>query len=318
MTKRTPTAPRADIYQEVTDHIIALLESGCRPWSRSWASGAASLPHRHGGEAYQGINVLLLWAQSMLRGYRNPVFMTFKQALALGACVRKGERGAMVVYAGSIAPKDSDNGEAEGDSEQRGIPFLKRYTVFNVEQIDGLPEGKYPTPEPVVQNRDERDGDLDRAFAAYGVEIREQDGGAYYQDKADRITMPLFESFTSGNAFFATLAHEAIHSSGHKTRLDRDTLHRYGESIAIRAREELIAEIGAAMLCAALGMEPTEREDHAAYVENWLNTLRGDKRAIFQAASAAQAASNFILSATSSLVATASSVSKAAASTVGR
>lgn len=107
MTKRTaPTAPRADIYQDVTDQIIALLESGCRPWSPSWTNGAASLPQRHGGEAYQGINVLLLWSQAMQRGFSNPVWMTFKQALALGACVRKGERGSMVVYAGSIAPKD--------------------------------------------------------------------------------------------------------------------------------------------------------------------------------------------------------------------
>jgi antirestriction protein ArdC len=297
MTKRSnATALRADIYQEVTDHIIALLESGCRPWSPSWASGAMSLPQRHGGEAYQGINVLLLWSQAMRQGYRNPVWMTFKQALALGGCVRKGERGAMVVYAGSMAPKEGENGEAEDTPERRGIPFLKRYTVFNVAQIDGLPKDKYPTPEPVIQNHDERDPELDRAFAAYGVAIREQDGGAYYEDKADRITMPLFESFTSGNAFFATLAHEAIHSTGHKARLDRETLHCYTESVATRAKEELCAEIGAAFLCAALGMEPTEREDHAAYVEHWLCALRHDKRAIFQAATAAQAASNFILS----------------------
>jgi antirestriction protein ArdC len=298
MTKRSnPTAPRADIYQEVTDQIIALLESGCRPWSPSWASGAASLPQRHGGEAYQGINVLLLWSQAMRHGFRNPVWMTFKQALTLGGSVRKGERGSMVVYAGSMAPKDGEGGEAEGESERRGIPFLKRYSVFNVEQIDGLPEGKYPTPEPIIQNRDDRDPDLDRAFAAYGVAIREQNGGAYYDSAADRITMPLFDSFTSGNAFYATLAHEGIHASGHRSRLDRETLHRYGESIAIRGREEMVAEIGAAFLCAALGMEPTEREDHAAYVEHWLGALRNDKRAIFQAATAAQAASNFILSA---------------------
>lgn len=298
MAKRsTPTnAQRADIYQEVTDHIVSLLESGCRPWSPSWASGAASLPQRHGGEAYQGINILLLWSQAMRRGYRNPTWMTFKQALELGGCVRKGERGSMVVYAGSLTPKEGESGTAEAEGERR-IPFLKRYTVFNVEQIEGLPEGKYPTPEPVIQNRDERDADLDRAFAAYGVAIREQDGGAYYEGKADRITMPLFESFTSGNAFYATLAHEGIHSTGHRSRLDRETLHKYGESTAIRAKEELVAEIGAAFLCAALGMEPTEREDHAAYVEHWLGALRNDKRAIFQAATAAQAASNFILSA---------------------
>ena len=268
---------RADIYQEVTDHIISLLESGCRPWSPSWTSGAATLPRRHGGEAYQGINILLLWSQAMRRGYRNPTWMTFKQALELGGNVRKGERGSMVVYAGSLTPKGGEDSPADGEGERR-IPFLKRYVVFNVEQIEGLPEGKYPTPEPVIQNRDERDADLDRAFAAYGVAITEQEGGAYYNEQADRITMPLYESFTSGNAFYATLAHEGIHASGHKSRLDRETLHKYGESIATRAKEELVAEIGAAFLCAALGMEPTEREDHAAYIDHWLSLWQGEHK----------------------------------------
>jgi antirestriction protein ArdC len=174
--------------------------------------------------------------------------------------------------------------------------------VFNVEQIEGLPEGKFPTPERpnLIQNEDERSAELDAIFAAYGVTITEKaGGGAYYQGgRIDSITMPLFGSFTSANAYYATLAHEAIHSTGHADRLDRETLHKYGESRQIRAKEELCAEIGAAMLCAALGMEPTEREDHAAYLASWLGALKNDKRYIFQAATAAQAAANYFLEAT--------------------
>jgi antirestriction protein ArdC len=287
---------RADIYQEVTDQIIEMLEQGVRPWSPRWASAAASFPLRSCGKNYQGINILLLWAQSMARGYANPYWMTFKQALELGANVRKGERGTRIVYAGSISRKDESGQAAEDDSERR-ISFLKRYTVFNVEQIEGLPEGQFPTPGPNIQNRDDRDPQLDALFRTYGVKIIEKDGGAFYSPATDSITMPRFESFTSGNAFFATLAHEAVHSTGHRDRLDRETLHKYGTSTAIRAKEELCAEIGAAFLCAALGMESTEREDHAAYLANWLTVLRGDKRAIFQAATAAQAASDFILAA---------------------
>ncbi len=201
---------RADIYQEVTDQIIEMLEQGVRPWSPSWASAAASFPLRSCGKNYQGINILLLWAQSMARGYANPYWMTFKQALELGANVRKGERGTRIVYAGSISRKD-ENGQAVEDDSERRISFLKRYTVFNVEQIEGLPDGQYPTPQPVIQNRDQRDQQLDALFRAYGVAIIEKDGGAFYSPASDSITMPRFDSFTSGNAFYATLAHEAVH-----------------------------------------------------------------------------------------------------------
>ncbi len=285
---------RADIYQEVTDQIIALLEQGVRPWSPSWANGSASLPLRTCGKQYQGINVLLLWAQSMARGYANPTWMTFKKALELGGNVKKGERGTRIVYAGSVARKGED-GQAVEDDKERRISFLKRFTVFNVEQIEGLPEGQFPTPAPVIQNRDSRDPRLDALFHGVGVKIVEKDGGAYYSPATDTITMPRFESFTSGNAFYATLAHEAAHASGSAGRLNRETLQKYGSSTTIRAKEELCAEISAAFLCAALGMEPTEREDHAAYLASWLTVIRGDKRAIFQAATAAQAACDFIL-----------------------
>ena len=296
-TTRSAKADRIDVYEEVTASIIALLEAGTRPWSPSWASGAATLHLRHEGTPYRGINILLLWAAAMTRGYSNPHWMTYRQAHELGGQVRKGEKGNLVVHAGTFTPKDSeaDQRQSDDDGEDQTRRYLKRYVVFNVEQIDGLDMTKYPVPRVEVKNRDQRDPKLDAAFARYGVPYREGGNNAYYNPAADSIRMPAFADFVSGNAFYSTLGHEAIHSSGHLSRLNRETLYDYGKSTATRAAEELIAEIGAAMLCAQLGMEPTERDDHAAYIASWLTALRNDKRAIFRAATAAQAASEFIL-----------------------
>lgn len=296
--KTTTTPARSDVYEEVTNQIVALLEAGTRPWSPRWASGAGSLPLRHEGTAYRGINILLLWSAAMTRGYANPYWMTYRQAHELGGQVKKGEKGNLVVHAGTFTPKDGEADErpAEGEGEDRARHYLKRYIVFNVEQIDDLDMSRYPTPQIDIKNRDDRDPELDAAFSRWPVPYRESGNSAYYHPVADSITMPAFAEFVSGNAFYATLAHEAIHSTGHTSRLNRETLYEYGKSKEIRAAEELIAEVGAAMLCAQLGMEPTEREDHAAYVASWLKALRDDKRAIFRAATAAQAASELILS----------------------
>jgi antirestriction protein ArdC len=295
---RKTTAARVDVYEEVTNQIVALLEAGTRPWSPRWASGAASLPLRHEGTAYRGINILLLWSAAMALGYTNPHWMTYRQAHELGGQVRKGEKGNLVVHAGTFTPKDGETGEPITDSEgeETSRAYLKRYVVFNVEQIDGLDMSKFPAPLVEIKNRDERDPELDAAFTRYPVPYREGGNSAYYHPVADSIAMPAFGDFVSGNAFYATLAHEAIHSTGHMSRLNRETLYEYGKSKEIRAAEELIAEIGAAMLCAQLGMEPTEREDHASYLASWLTALRNDKRAIFRAATAAQAGSELILS----------------------
>lgn len=231
-------------------------------------------------------------------GYTNPYWMTYRQAAALGGNVRKGEKGNLVVHAGTFTPKDGETGEpiTTEEGEDRTRHYLKKYVVFNVEQIDGLDMAKYPVPNVEIKNRDNRDDELEAAFARYPVPYAESGNSAYYNPASDRINMPAFADFVSGNAFYATLAHEAIHSTGHAERLNRDTLRDYGKSTEIRAAEELVAEIGAAMLCAQLGMEPTERDDHAAYIASWLTALKNDKRAIFRAATAAQSASELILS----------------------
>ena len=295
---RKTTAPRIDVYEEVTNQIVALLEAGTRPWSPRWASGAASLPLRHEGTAYRGINILLLWSAAMAHGYTNPHWMTYRQAHELGGRVRKGEKGNLVVHAGTFTPKDGETGEPITDSEgkETSRAYLKRYVVFNVEQIDGLDMSKFPAPYVEIKNRDERDPELDAAFTRYPVPYREGGNSAYYHPVVDSIAMPAFGDFVSGNAFYATLAHEAIHSTGHTSRLNRETLYAYGKLKEIRGAVEQFALFGAGMRFGQLGMEPTEREDHAAYLASWLTALRNDKRAIFRAATAAQAGSELILS----------------------
>lgn len=282
-----PTEPsRPDLYSRITNQIIAQLEAGARPWSQPWKAGASvSRPLRHDGTPYNGINVVLLWAEAADRGYSRSTWMTFRQALALGAHVRKGERGATVVYASQIV---RDGEDQTGDDVERRIPFLKAYTVFNVDQIEDLPD-RYGASETLIINPDERIARIDAFFANCGAEVRHGGGCAYYEPGPDHVQMPPFECFESADGYYSTLGHEMTHWTRHATRLDRDFgRQRFGDPGY--AREELVAELGAAFLCANLGLTLEPREDHAAYIANWLQVLKDDKRFIVSAASHAQKA----------------------------
>lgn len=284
---------RQDIYQKVTDRIIADLEKGeltwLKPWSAGNLEGRITKPLRHNGQPYSGINVLMLWDAAVERGYLSPIWMTYKQASELGAHVRKGERGNPVVYANTITKTEE---QEDGTEEERSIPFMKAYTVFNVEQIDGLPEHYYSKPEPVIDTT-QRIDHAERFFAATGADIRHGGNQAYYSGGSDRVQMPVFECFHSPEAYYATLAHELTHWTKHKSRLDREFgRKRWGDEGY--AREELVAELGAAFLCADLGLTPEPGMDHAAYIQSWLKVLKEDKRAIFSAAAHAQKAADFL------------------------
>jgi antirestriction protein ArdC len=231
----------------------------------------------------------------MAQNFVAPIWMTYKQAVELEAHIRKGEKGSLVVYADRITRKETD--EKTGDEIDREIPFLKGYTVFNVEQIDGLPDVYYaksvPTRDPVarVQHAEE-------FFAALGATLRHGGNRAFYDTSADAIQMPSFESFYDADSYYATLAHECIHWTGSKTRLDRDLgKHRFGSKGY--AVEELVAELGAAFLCADLEVALEPREDHASYIASWLEVLTADNRAVFTAAAHAQRAAEFINNKTS-------------------
>jgi antirestriction protein ArdC len=289
------TDNRADVYQEVTDQMIAMIEAGTRPWSKSWnGASTPNIPLRSTGVPYRGINVLALWVAAMTKGYASPHWLTFKQALALGGCVRKGEKGSTVVYANKIDVHD-DKDDQGGDDGRRQVAFLKRYTVFNAEQIDGI-EAKYPAPAPIIAatNLDERDAELDALFGRVPVTLKHHGSQPYYQPSSDHVVMPEFADFHTSDDYYSTLAHELCHATGHVDRLARPSL--MSTKREDYAREELVAELGAAFVSGAIGIKLHDREDHAAYLANWLSALRNDKRCIFTAATQAQAAADWLLS----------------------
>jgi antirestriction protein ArdC len=284
---------KADLYQKVTDQIMAALEQGCRPWMKPWrgehAAGRITRPLRGNGQPYQGINVIMLWMEAVEKGYSAPIWMTYKQAHELGGAVRRGEHGSLVVYASTFSRQEEGD---SGEETERNIPFLKSYTAFNVEQIDGLPEQFYATMGPKLDpvERIER---AETFFAATGADIRHGGGQAYYTIAGDYVQLPPFEAFRDAESYYATVAHEVAHWTCHPKRLDRDFgRKRFGDEGY--AMEELVAELASAFTCADLGLEPDVREDHAAYIENWLSILKNDRRAIFTAASHAQRAADYL------------------------
>ena len=284
---------KRDIYQAITDKVIADLERGVRPWHRPWTGGntTSSRPLRANGIPYQGINVVLLWIEASLKGYASPTWMTFKQAQAVGACVRKGEKGSMVVYANAITKTETD--ASTGEDSERRIPFLKSYTVFNVAQIEGLrPIPDMPETDENRLTEADRMKAVDTFFGMVGADLRHGGARAFYAPALDAITLPPFAAFESVGSYYATLAHEHIHWTGHSRRLDR--LEKAPKASEPYAREELVAELGSAFLCADLGVSDEPREDHASYLASWLKVLREDKRAIVAAASGAQRAVNFL------------------------
>jgi antirestriction protein ArdC len=289
---KTSTQSRTDVYSRVTSKIIADLERGVRPWQRPWnaeqAAGRISRPLRHNGTPYRGVNVLLLWGEAQEKGYSTPVWMTFKQAQQLGATVRKGEHGSLVVFADRFTKTETDQ---QGKESAREILFMKGFTVFNVEQIDGLPPNyhakAHEPSEPVA-----RIGKAEAFFAATGARIQHGGSQAFYAPARDLVQMPRRESFKDAESYCATLAHELTHWTSHPDRLARELGKRFGDRAY--AAEELIAEMGSAFLCADLGITPEVRADHAQYLRQWLGILTDDKRAIFTAAAQAQRAADYL------------------------
>ena len=292
-SRQTPsTAPRVDVYARVTAKIVADLEQGIRTWSRPWnaahAAGHICRPLRANGTPYRGINVLLLWCEAEERGYTAPIWMTYKQAQALGAQVRKGETGSLVVYADRITKTETNE---KGEEAAREIAFMKGYTVFNAQQIDGLPAHFHARAAPPVTALPRLEA-AEAFFSATGADIRHGGNRAFYAPGPDRVQMPPRDSFRDAESYAATLAHELTHWTSHPSRLARQLGKRFGDEAY--AAEELIAEMGAAFLCADLGITPEPREDHAGYLAHWLKVLKADSRAIFTAASQAQQAADYL------------------------
>jgi antirestriction protein ArdC len=278
---------KRDLYAEVSKRIVAELERGAAPWIKPWSTTAGmntpcnALTNR----PYSGSNVVLLW-MAQTAGYRTPRFLTFKQALELGGNVRKGEHGTKVYFVKQLQVADR-NGE---EGETRIVPMMREYTVFNVDQCEGLPDRVLTLGEVKVRNIDERDATIDEFLGSSGVEIREGMGEAYYRPGTDFISLPRFEAFKSAATFYATAFHELGHATGHKSSLDRDLRSRFGEKAY--AAEELIAELCAAFLCAEFSLDGELR--HAGYIQSWIGLLKTDCRAFFTACSKAQAAADYL------------------------
>ncbi|MFZ1742837.1 MAG: zincin-like metallopeptidase domain-containing protein [Pontixanthobacter sp.] len=288
-------APKVSLYDEVTAQIIAQLEEGVFPWVKPWNAGNAvtGLPRNAiSGRHYSGINILILWGAVIDGAYPSQDWLTFRQALAAGGCVRKGEKGRTIFYADRFTP-DEEGGEKinekREDDAPRSIPFLKRFTVFNAAQCDGLPQRLVATPAPLPERQlhEQAEG----LIAATGADFRNGGARAFYSPAEDYVQVPPQPAFTHQIDFYRTALHELGHWTGHKSRLDRDQSGGFG--CAKYAREELCAELASAFLCAALGIVPTVR--HADYLGSWLSVLRQDNRAIFKAASAASKAADYLL-----------------------
>ena len=284
---------KLDVYSKVTNKIIADLERGNLTWLHPWqsrhAAGHISRPLRAGGKAYRGVNILMLWASAMECGFNSPLWMTYRQAVELGGQVRKGEKGSLVVYADTYTKSGTDD---NGADVELTVPFMKGYTVFNSEQVDGLPAHFYASNAPVNEDI-HRIETTEQFFAATNATIKHGGNQAYYIPSQDYVQMPPLQCFRDAESYYATLAHEMTHWTRHESRLNRDLgRKRFGD--AGYAMEELVAEIGAAFLSADLGITPETREDHAAYIASWLKVLKDDKRAIFTAASLAQKATDHL------------------------
>lgn len=278
------TRTKTDIYQTVTDSIIAALETGVKPWACPWqrTPGMSGLPSNYAtGMGYSGMNIMLLWCSASEQGFNDSRWMTYKQAKAEGGQVRKGEHGTTAIFY-TMLERENNEGETEY------IPMLKTFTVFNVEQIDGLTlsdEAVFPaeTFEPLPQ--------AEALFRNSGATIIAKGQNAFFAPSTDEIYLPERRLFSDAANFYATGMHELVHWSGAKSRLNREMKGKFGSEDY--AFEELIAELGSAFLMADLGI--VGEVQHESYIASWLKALRNDKRYIFKAASAASKAHRYLM-----------------------
>lgn len=279
-----------DLYQTVTDQIIASLDAGVVPWrspilGRSIASSPRNLSS---GKAYRGVNVFLLAITQFSKGYESSTWLTFNQARDLGGSVRKGEKSAMVVFWKMLEKTEA--------GKEKKIPMLRYYNVFNACQCDGItpPDAPVFTPTPFTPIESAA-----RLVAAYAdaPTLTHEGSKAFYRPSADSVTMPEPTRFATNEEYYSTLFHELAHSTGHSKRLDRhlDNAAPTPFGSADYGKEELIAEMSAAFLSARAGISPTVIDNQAAYLGGWLKTIKSDKRLVVSAAGAAQKACDWIV-----------------------
>ena len=294
--------PKQDVYQQITDQILAAIDAGGGPVEMPW--------HRSGvmtnrpvnaftGQTYQGVNIVSLWAAASLNAFNSGHWATFKQWRCLGAHVRKNEKGSPIVfykpYVAGVSGHEAGGNAAGGRSDTPNLPvrwFARASWAFNAEQVEG-----WSPPRPAMRSPAEIVSAAEAFVHRTGAVIHHGGDGACYRPALDIIEMPARDAFTgtttssATQSYYAVLFHELTHWSGHRSRLDRQLASRFGE--AAYAMEELIAELGASFLCADCSIANHPRADHARYIASWLEVLQDDKRAIFTATRKASEAANF-------------------------
>lgn len=276
-----------DIYQTITNKIVAAIEAGAGDWRMPWhrRGNGSTQPVNLDGKRYRGSNVVSLWCAAQAAGYDLPIWGTYQRWQEAGGQVRRGEKSTLIVFwKSSEKTVVNDAGEEQVEKHL----FARGYNVFNVAQVDGyeLP----PLDLPPVCDRIAR---AERFFASFPVPVAHGGDRAFYVPSQDRIQLPEFSRFVDAESYYATMAHECGHATGHKSRLDRDLSGRFGsESYGI---EELIAELTAAFVAGHLNLANEPRPDHAQYLASWLRVLKQDARAIFTVSSRAQAAADWII-----------------------
>jgi antirestriction protein ArdC len=286
---------RATLYDEITDRIIAELEAGRVPWVQPWGTAAAKAPlampkNASTDRQYSGVNILILWGAVVERGFAGQSWLTFRQALSLGGHVRKGERGTTVVYADRFVPNDEKRRAAETGEDAQAIPFLKQFTVFNIDQCEELSD-EIATAAPPPPAADLIEPTVEALIKASGIPFQIGGDRAFYATAEDYVQVPPPQAYFEPINWHRTALHELGHATGHRSRLNRDQGGSYGTKKY--AFEELVAELSAAFSCASLGIVPTVR--HADYIGSWLEVLREDNRAIVRAASQASKAADYLL-----------------------
>lgn len=291
MTTKTKSKPKVDAYQVITDRIVAALEAGTVPWRKPWRNVAGFGPTSLStGKEYRGINALMLSIEAFSAGYESLYWGTYRQIAEKGGQVRKGEKGTQVVLWKPVTKK------AEGQPEEKFL-LMRLFTVFSADQAD-WEEGKRPVEPEAPEGSDFTPLEAAEYIANHMPSrpvIRHGQSGAFYSPNLDYIGMPNREAFESAEGYYATLFHEMVHSTGHKSRLNRDGIEAFaGFGSESYSKEELIAEMGAAFLCDKAGIEP-RIDQSAAYIASWLKVLKNDKKMVVAAAGAAGKATDFIL-----------------------
>lgn len=281
---------KPDIYQELTDRMIAALERGTAPWHQGWSVELAPR-NLTSGKRYRGINTFLLSIVQADNDYSSPYWLTFKQCKERGGHVKAGEKGTPVIFWKRLPITTTD--EETGEEGLALIPFAKKYTVFNACQCEGI---EVPVTERSVHLENEQIAAAEKIAAEMPnrPHIEHNNGSSsFYRPSTDTVTLPYLKYFDSAPDYYSTLFHELGHSTGHKNRLNRQINNKFGSEKY--SREELVAELTSVFLCSECGLTDINFDNSAAYINSWLKELKNDKKLVVIAAAQAQKAADYIL-----------------------